>query len=209
MSIVDWNSFTADSGFPLSPVPSPHGHVPHAAKDDDDAEPGPTERRAPEQRTARDKRRNGALHRLIEVREQQGVTQRNVAHRLGLDIRTVRAQEDPKTNLSLRDLYAWQEVLEVPVADLLVDDAGPLSPVVHQRAQLVRVMKTVGAMLEKADSPCMKRFAQMLVEQLCEIMPELKEVGPWHTVGQRRTTDEVGRTGSQTIPDDFHRQAQN
>jgi hypothetical protein len=30
-------------------------------------------------------------------------------------------------------------------------------------------------------------------------MPELKEVGPWHSVGQRRTLDEVGRIASNPI----------
>jgi hypothetical protein len=28
---------------------------------------------------------------------------------------------------------------------------------------------------------------------LVEMMPELKEVGAWHSVGQRRTLDEMGR----------------
>ena len=35
----------------------------------------------------------------------------------------------------------------------------------------------------------------MLIEQILEIMPELADVTPWHTVGQRRTLDDVGRTG--------------
>jgi len=154
-------------------------------------------------------RRDRPLHRLAEVRQQQGVTLRNVARRMRVDLKTVRHQEDNRTDLRLSELYAWQQVLDVPVADLLVDDEGPLSPAVKQRAQLVRVMKTAVAMLEQCDSAKTKRMAQTLIDQLLDIMPELKEVGAWHTVGQRRTVHEIGRIGSQTVPDDFHRRAQN
>jgi transcriptional regulator with XRE-family HTH domain len=154
-------------------------------------------------------RRDQPLHRLGEVRQQQGVTLRNVARRMRVDLKTVRNQENPLSDLTLTQLYAWQQVLDVPVADLLVDDEGPLSPAVKQRAQLVRVMKTAVAMLEQSESSKTKRMAQTLIDQLLDIMPELKEVGPWHTVGQRRTVNEIGRIGSQTVPDDFHRRAQN
>lgn len=126
-----------------------------------------------------------------------------------VDLKTVRQQEDSLTDLTLTQLYAWQQVLDVPVADLLVDDEGPLSPAVKQRAQLVRVMKTAVAMLEQCEAPKTKRMAETLIGQLLDIMPELKEVGAWHTVGQRRTVNEIGRIGSQTVPDDFHRRAQN
>jgi hypothetical protein len=40
----------------------------------------------------------------------------------------------------------------------------------------------------------------MLSEQLVEIMPELKQVAPWHSVGQRRTLDEYGRIVERQIP---------
>ncbi len=45
----------------------------------------------------------------------------------------------------------------------------------------------------------------MLVEQLLEIMPELREVSAWHSVGQRRTLDEFGRAIERTLPDDLLR----
>ena len=34
-----------------------------------------------------------------------------------------------------------------------------------------------------------------------EVMPELKEVSPWHTVGQRRSLEEMGRAAEQVIDD--------
>jgi hypothetical protein len=44
-------------------------------------------------------------------------------------------------------------------------------------------------------------MAENLVQQLCEVMPELKEVSPWHTVGQRRSLEELGRAAEQVIDD--------
>lgn len=212
MSIVDWNSYSAPAGAPLPnsgevPVPLPHVSLKASlpAKDQNEDEPNSNWQELEPVRLRRDR----PLHRLAEVRQQQGVTLRNVARRMRVDLKTVRNQEDAGSDLTLSALYAWQQVLDVPVADLLVDDAGPLSPAVKQRAQLVRVMKTAVAMLEQCDSPKTKRMAQTLIDQLLDIMPELKEVGPWHTVGQRRTVNEIGRIGSQTVPDDFHRRAQN
>lgn len=145
------------------------------------------------------------LHRLSVVRQQQGVSHRNIARRLGTDIRTVRRQELETTDLPLSMLYAWQQVLEVPIADLLVDSNAPLSAPVMERARLVKLMKTAAAMMERAESNSMRRMIQMLVEQLIEIMPELKDVGPWHAVGQRRTLDDYGRVVEQPVPEELLR----
>lgn len=133
------------------------------------------------------------LHRLAAVRRRQGVSRRTVARRLGVDLATVKRQESPDADLSLSTLYAWQEVLETPVAELLSDAHEPLSMPVMKRAQLLRITKTAAAILERAHQPAVQRMAQMLIEQLCEIMPELKHVGPWHSVGRRRTQDELGQ----------------
>jgi transcriptional regulator with XRE-family HTH domain len=140
-----------------------------------------------------------ALHRLAEVRRQQGVTRRTVARRLNTDIGSVKQQEQPNADLTLSTLYAWQEVLDVPVAELLLETEEPLSAPVLKRAQLVRIMKTAAAILERSQQAGVKRLAQMLVEQLCEIMPELSGVSPWHTVGRRRTQDELGQAAQRSI----------
>ena len=139
------------------------------------------------------------------MRRQQGISQRNIARRLSIDIATVREQEEETTDLPLSALYLWQRILEVPIAELLVDSNAPLSPPVFERARMVKVMKTVAAIAEKAETPSMKRLLQMLIEQLLEIMPELTDVAPWHTVGQRRTLDEYGRVVERQLPDDMFR----
>lgn len=147
------------------------------------------------------------LHRLEAVRRQQGISQRNIARRLNIDINTVRQQEEETTDLPLSTLYLWQRILEVPIAELLVDSNAPLSPPVFERARMVKVMKTVAAIAEKADTPSMKRLLEMLINQLLEIMPELTDVAPWHTVGQRRTLDEYGRCVERQLPDDLFKRS--
>src|SRR5258708_30818967 len=133
------------------------------------------------------------LHRIKEVRHQQGVSLRRVALLLGTEVRELRREEEETSDLPLSRLYQWQRALEVPVADLLVDSGGPLSAPVMERARLVRVMTTVAAIMEEAQNTSLPRLAQTLVDQLVEIMPELKGINPWHSVGQRRSLDEYGR----------------
>jgi transcriptional regulator with XRE-family HTH domain len=147
------------------------------------------------------------LHRLAAVRRQQGISQRNIARRMDIDMNTVRQQEEETTDLPLSTLYLWQRILEVPIAELLVDSNAPLSAPVFERARMVKVMKTVAAIAEKADTPSMKRLLQMLINQLLEIMPELTDVAPWHTVGQRRTLDEYGRVVERQLPDDMFKRS--
>ena len=114
-----------------------------------------------------------------------------MARRLGADISSVLRQEQEASDLPLSVLYQWQRALEVPVADLLVDSDAPLSPPVMERARMVKVMKTAVALMEKAHTNAQRRLITMLVEQLLEIMPELREVSAWHSVGQRRTLGRI------------------
>jgi len=146
------------------------------------------------------------FHRIKEVRQQQGVSLRRVAQLLGTEIRELRREEEETSDLPLSRVYQWQRALEVPVADLLVDSGAPLSAPVMERARLVRVMKTVAAIMEKAQSTSIQRLAQTLVDQLVEIMPELKGINPWHSVGQRRSLDEYGRVVERTYSDDIWRE---
>src|SRR3954469_11177916 len=78
------------------------------------------------------------LNRIREVRYQQGVSLRTACRHLGLDVKTVRQQEEESTDLKLSDLYRWQQALDVPVAELLSEEDAPLSRPVMERARLVR-----------------------------------------------------------------------
>jgi transcriptional regulator with XRE-family HTH domain len=217
MSIVDWDPLSPVEQLPVHDVLG-SGALPPAVSTNKSARPTPPVSKAQTVADDVDPELDDSplpplpkrpLHRLAEVREQQGVTLRNVARRLNKDIKTVRAEENCMADVTLTVLYDWQRVLDVPIADLLQDDNDPLSAAVKQRAQLVRLMKTAMAMQEQAGNGQMKRMVQNLIEQLLDIMPELKEVGAWHTVGQRRSTNDIGRCAEQTVPDDFHRRAMN
>ncbi len=160
---------------------------------------------APESSPLAGKAAEQPLHRISEVRQQQGVSLRSAARRMGTEVSRLKAQEKENADLQLSDLYQWQQVLEVPVADLLVEQDAPLSRPIMERAKMVRLMKTAAAMHDQATSPAMRRMAQMMVDQLVELMPELAEVSAWHTVGQRRSLDEYGRAFDRRISDDmFH-----
>jgi transcriptional regulator with XRE-family HTH domain len=142
-------------------------------------------------------------HRLHEVRQQQGASLRSISRRLNLTVQEARELEDPRADLRISDLLKWQKILEVPLADLLVDSDGPLSEPVNSRARMLRIMKTAKAIQESAHECGVKRLSNMLIGQLVQMMPELAEVSAWHSVGQRRTQDEVGRIVERSIPDNF------
>ena len=136
---------------------------------------------------------NRPLHRIAEVRKLQGISIRSASRRMGIPMEQVRREERTDSNLTIEDLVRWQQALEVPMIDLLVDENAPLSTPVLARAKWLRIMKTVKALLETTESANVNRMARMLEDQVLEVMPELKDVSAWHSVGQRRTQDEVGR----------------
>lgn len=136
---------------------------------------------------------DGCLNRLREVREQQGITLRTVSRRTGMTVRQLRQEEDPSSNLTLTALYRWQRALETPVAELLVEPDAALSPVVGQRAKLLRVMKTALSIREGSRDQPTRRLAAMLCQQLLEVMPELADQNAWPSTGSRRGPSEMGR----------------
>jgi len=144
-------------------------------------------------------RQGDPLHQIAAVRKRQGISCRALARRLKTEVGFVKWQEQADSDMLLSTLYQWQKALGVPVTELLVDDNEPLSPPVMKRARMVRLMKTAMAIREEAQAPPLKRMAQMLVEQLIEIMPELKDVNPWNAVGQRRTLDELGQAADRRL----------
>lgn len=139
------------------------------------------------------------MHRVRTVRLQQGVSLRSAARATGVDIRQLRLQEQESTDLRLSDLQRWRKALDVPLSELLVEPESGLSQPILERAKLVRLMKTAAAIVENAPTPAMERMGQTLVDQLTDFMPELKDVGAWHSYGQRRSLDEYGRVAEQVV----------
>lgn len=155
--------------------------------------------------TVRRQLRQRGLHRIAEVRQQQRITLRNAARRLRLSITDVRRQEQGDCDLSLSQLRRWQEVLGVPVADLLVESEGQLAGPVLERARMVRLMKTAAAIRERTRETPTGRLVAMLIEQLSELMPEVAGVTPWPESGPQRTLDDLGRTARCPVPDQIFR----
>ena len=140
------------------------------------------------------------MHRIATVRNQECISLRTVASKTHVPTRALRQQEHEWVDLPLSALYTWQEALDVPVADLLVEPDDNLSPGIAKRARLVKVMKTVASMITHTEDPTMKRLLVRLRDDLVDIMPELKTVVPWPSVGQRRTLNEYGRTYERQFP---------
>jgi hypothetical protein len=61
-------------------------------------------------------------------------------------------------------------------------------------------MKTAVTILQRSRQPGIRRMAEVLVNQLTEMMPELKGVGPWPSVGRRRTSEELGQVVHRRLP---------
>jgi transcriptional regulator with XRE-family HTH domain len=154
---------------------------------------------------ARQQPRCRFLHRIATVRRQQQVSLRNVARRLGLSLTEVRRQERPESDLTLSQLLRWQQILDVPVAELLVEAEGQLAGPVLERSRMVRLMKTAAAIRERTRGTPTDRLVTMLIEQVVELRPEVEGVTPWPESGQPRRLDDVGRTARFPVPDELFR----
>ncbi len=119
------------------------------------------------------------LHHIREVRIQQGMSRRAAAKRLGVEPKQLDAIEDPSNNLTLAEVYVWQQMLEVPLEELLVESDTPLSRPVMERAQMLKLMKTAVTIRKRAKNKTICYLAEMLVEQVVAIMPDLEDIGPW------------------------------
>jgi transcriptional regulator with XRE-family HTH domain len=143
------------------------------------------------------------LHRLGEARRQEDVSRRNVARHLGITVEDVRRQECETTDLPLSVLHKWANVLSLPVAELVAEPDDSLATPLFNRASLVRVMKTAVAILEQTRDPRTKRSARTMVDQLIEIMPELRGISAWHAIGKRRRLNELGIAAERSLSDEI------
>jgi hypothetical protein len=145
------------------------------------------------------------LNCIAEVIERERFSPRTLANRLNMTVTEVLASSASTNDLTLSELYRWQAVLQVPITELLVELDSALSPAVERRCLLLKAMRTVRSIQERAEQEIIQLMALQLVEQLLNLMPELKEVQAWPAVGQRRTKDELGMIVERCIPEQlFH-----
>ncbi len=133
------------------------------------------------------------LHRIREVRREQGISIKRASQLMGKSIDELRHEESETTDLTIAQLYEWQRLLEVPIEDLLVEPYAPLSEPVLKRARMLRLMKTVMAIQERSNQPSVRRLAQTMINQLVEIMPELAGVTAWSSLDRRRSRNQNSR----------------
>jgi hypothetical protein len=141
------------------------------------------------------------LNCIAEVIEREHVSPRSLAQRLDMTVSEVLASSKPTNDLTLSELYRWQVVLQVPIAELLVELDMDLSAPVKLRCQLLKAMRTVRSIQERAKEKPVQVMALRLAKQLLEMMPELKYVSAWPAVGQRRTLNDIGAIAEKVVPD--------
>jgi transcriptional regulator with XRE-family HTH domain len=124
------------------------------------------------------------LHRLGEARQQEHMSRSTLARYLGITVEDVRRQECKTTDLPLSVLHKWARALDLPVAELVVEPDDSFSTPVFNRVCLIRAMRTAMAILERTGNPQTKRLAQTMVDQLMEIMPELRGINGTETNGE-------------------------
>lgn len=141
------------------------------------------------------------LQRLAEVQREQNISDRTMTSRLRLPLETVRRHQSPTCDMLLSELYRWQQALDVPVADLLVEPGPELAPAVRRRARMVKMMKTVRSLQLAAATPDVGALVEYLAEQLVEMMPELVHVDSWPLVGRRRSSADIAPIEERMLPD--------
>jgi hypothetical protein len=130
---------------------------------------------------------------------------RIAAQRLGVPPRQVEEMENESQDLPVSMLYRWANALRVPVHEVLLDNdlegISSLSPLLRDRANMVRIMKTLESIRAEAEGTGVRRQIENLRTQLLEIMPELDSITPWPQFGYKRGYDDFGRIAIQTVPD--------
>ena len=132
------------------------------------------------------------LNRIEEVIQREEISARSLAKRMNMTKAQLRELVQPDNDLRLSELYRLRDVLRVPTCELLVGIEEGLSEPLRLRSQLLRLMRTVYSIQESTSQDSIQKLALQMAEQLVGIMPELKHVSAWPSVGQRRGRDELG-----------------
>lgn len=123
------------------------------------------------------KSRTAPLHRIDLACRRRGVTVEAAADWLNLEPVKVQKQLEQQTDLKLGQLYDWQELLEAPLSELLIDSDDVLSDPIQAHAELGKLMETAISIKEGSRQASTQRLAIMLIEQLIDLAPELENAG--------------------------------
>ncbi|MBN2295305.1 MAG: helix-turn-helix transcriptional regulator [Pirellulales bacterium] len=116
------------------------------------------------------------LHCLRKVRCREAVSRETIAEHLGIDVDTVELIENESTDIPLCLLHEWKKLLNVPIGELLVDTEGAFNAPEKIPAQLTALMRTAITLTRQNRQASVAHMAHNLINQLLEIMPELRQV---------------------------------
>lgn len=118
----------------------------------------------------------GYLNKLAEIRERKGVTQDELATRVGVEQPTINRWEKGKREPKFKDLFALSEILEVSVAELLGLEAAPESRSSELSVEtLARLIFDLGPSIPKAKIS--EQAAQSLAVALKHALELLRKTG--------------------------------
>ena len=143
------------------------------------------------------------LQRIANVMRQEQVSIQSAARRMNLTESQALAEMNPACDMKLSNLYRWQAILKVPITELLNEPDVGFSPHVQFRSCLLKAMRTVRTIQQKARSSTIQMMTTQLAEQLTQMMPELKDVHAWPAVGQRRSLNELGKIVENQVSDNI------
>jgi transcriptional regulator with XRE-family HTH domain len=143
------------------------------------------------------------LHRLAAVREDKRLSVRDLACRLHMTPEDIRLLELGDVDAPLSTIYEWAVALEVPVAELLVDEDAVLPFPRLTRQQALGLMQTAQVILRAAARPSTQRLAQTLINQLVEIAPELSNTRPASGKTQRKQRTKADAFVPRPLSDKF------
>lgn len=141
------------------------------------------------------------LHRIQQIRTQQDISVRSLARKMDLPANQVREQEDPTCDISLSSLYRWQQALNVPAAELLMEPDDGLSFPIQTRARLLRMMKTIVTLLDEPQPDRTVDLIENLKTEILAVMPEAEHVDRWHGCGNSRDGRDVAAAVLRQIDD--------
>jgi transcriptional regulator with XRE-family HTH domain len=143
------------------------------------------------------------LHRLAAARRARKLSLREAARQLDLNVEDVKRQEEATQDLSLSEFYRWQQLLNLPVEELLVETESPLPRPTVRREILTKMIQTVLTILRQTKQPAIRRMAHTLVDQMVDLHPELRAMADAQSAGRQHLLDDQGRAVKGPLPVDF------
>ena len=145
------------------------------------------------------------FHQIEQVRINQEMSIQTCARKLGISVQEARRQERPTTDLTISQLMAWKEVLDVPLSELVGPFEDELQNPIRNRAKLLKVMKSAKYIHQHTRESRIRTMAENQIDQILEIVPEFETVSPWPEVGQSHEARQPGVAVSRRFDPEIER----